>query len=275
MRVLIYCLIFFSLQAKAFTLNNNFGAAFDSNRVKVLIASDTVCPNAGVTVNELAEMVEPAVNNFWNKVPTSSLKLIPDGFADPIGTDINTDRLCSPTDEDCINNATDPLIPPVSNIIIACNSNDKNFGGPGATNVLAVTVPNHFKGKNIAGAVILINDFSSIFSTLSRSDQISVLAHEIGHAIGLGHAENKNSEALMYYKTINLRRSLAQDDIDGVSYLYPEKIDGCGLFSGTTINPNTPKGPSFWPMWLTMGLIILIGEVLKLLRRPTNTGATA
>ena len=254
--------------AQAFTLNNNFGAAFNKNDVKVLIDNNTTCDPAqsGITVYELEEIIKSAVNNFWNKVPTSALRLKPAGFGDAI-PNISTGRLCAPTDDNCIDNApAGTLIPPVKEIIIACNNEEENFGGPSSDNVLAVTVPNNFKGSKIAGAVILINDTSTVFSRLSDSDKISVIAHEIGHAIGLGHAENKNKEALMYYRTVDLRKNLAQDDIDGVSYLYPVKGDGCGLFSGTITTDS--KGPPFWQMGATLFMMILLTELLRLLRRP-------
>jgi hypothetical protein len=267
MKLLIILLILISSTlAHAFTLNNNFGGAFKKDRVKVLVADNTTCDPSmsGLTVYELEQLIKPAVNNFWNKVPTSSLRLLPGGFSGNI-SNINGGRLCAPTDDECIDAAPPgTLIPPVNEIIIACNNNPVNFSN--SANVLAVTVPNNFSGSKISGAVILINDSSTIFSTLSQSDKISVLAHEIGHAIGLGHAENKNNEALMYYKTVNLRRSLAQDDIDGVSYLYPVKVDGCGLFGGTITAG--PKGPPFWQMGAILLMLILLSEMMRLLRRP-------
>jgi hypothetical protein len=270
MKTLIIFSLIISVNAHAFTLNNNFGGSFKSNKVSVYVASDTTCANAGLAAADLASLVGPAVDNFWNKVPTSALRLKAAGFTAPIGADINNDRLCAPTDESCISESTAPLIPPVTDILIACNRNDENFGGATGTNVLAVTVPNNFSGSKITGAVILINDFSSVFSGLSHSDKISVIAHEIGHAIGLGHAEDKNNDALMYYKTINIRTNLAQDDIDGVSYLYPVKLsDGCGLFGGTIIsNGDDQKAPPFWQMGAALALLVLLFESIRLLRRP-------
>ncbi len=260
-----FIFIIFQQNIFAFTLNNNFGAAFKTNKVKVFVASDTICNNAQVTSEELQSLVAPAINNFWNKVPTSALDLISGGFSDPVGTDINTDRLCAPTDNDCIDSANASLIPPVKEIVIACNSNDENFGGPTATNVLAVTVPNNFSGTKITGAVILINNFSDSFSKLSKSDKISVIAHEIGHAIGLGHAESDHQEALMYYRTTNLRRSLAQDDIDGISYLYPVDGDGCGLISSSIDTSN--KLPPIIGMGAGFLSILMFFKILELLRR--------
>lgn len=273
-------LILLCSAAQAFTLNNNFGASFKKSKVKVVIPSDTTCTQ-GITIYELEALIKPAVDNFWNTVPTSRLRLNAAGFSSPVASNINTARLCAPTDAACVSEANadgDEVIPPVTNILIACNQNGKNFGGP---NVLAVTVPNNFSGKKIKGAVILINDTSTSFRNLSESDKISVIAHEIGHAIGLGHAEDKNNEALMYYRTVDQRKKLSQDDMDGVSYLYPIKMDACGLFDGiaSTIDTDSnsgggSSGPSpFWQMGISLGLLILISEIKKLLRSPKARAA--
>lgn len=267
---------FITTFSHAYTLNNNFGASFKDNKVKVFVDSGTTCDQNLLTVNDLESMIGPAVDKFWNEVPTSSLKLDSAGFSEAIFT-MNEGRLCSPTDDACISAGTtagglDPakgLIPAVNDIIIGCNDNPLNFGGG---NVLAVTVPNKFSGKKIAGAVILINDATNTFGSLSRSDQIAVLAHEIGHAIGLGHSDDK--AALMYYRTVNLRKSLGQDDVDGVSYLYPMVLDGMGLLGGCgTISDgkNPPKDPPFWQMAITLGFLILAFELLRRAKTRSTT----
>ncbi|MGE3609771.1 MAG: matrixin family metalloprotease [Bacteriovoracaceae bacterium] len=256
--------------AQAFTLNNNFGGAFKTKKVKVSIAGNTTCNNIGLTIYDLEELIAPAVNNFWNEVPTSSLRLKPSGFTDSI-SNINAGRLCAPTDDGCISGGGGNVIPAVDGIVIACNSLSYNFNG---ANVIAVTIPNNFSGKKIKGAVILINNVvgSTAFSNLSHDDKIAVIAHEIGHAIGLGHAKNSNKEALMYYKTVNLRKNLAQDDVDGVSYLYPVTMDGCGLFTATIKNKSDDdqKGPPFWPMGLMLLTLIALFEIRKIFRLSKN-----
>lgn len=285
----ILSLIFTLGTAHAYTLNNNFGASFKKNDVKVHVAGNTICDptNAGVTPAELEDLIKPAVDKYWNEVPTSALDLGASGSSEAINN-INEGRLCSPTDQDCIDDAEaagniDPdegLIPPVKDIIIACNSNPLNFG---SANVIAVTIPNKFSGKKIVGSVILINDFAPTFGNLSRSDKISVLAHEIGHAIGLGHSEN--SSALMYYRTVNLRTNLGQDDVDGVTYLYPMHVDAFGLSGGLlgscgTIQSNhhdhnePPSNPPFVQMGISLGLMILIAELVRLLSRTKARSAT-
>jgi hypothetical protein len=222
-----------------------------------------------MSLNELQDLIGPSVDNFWNEVPTSRLRLQTGGFSDPLGVNINTARLCAPTDAQCVSDAGtagDAVIPPVRDIIIACNRNAANFSS--STNVLAVTVPNSFSGKYIRGAVILINDTpGSAFFNLTRSDKISVIAHEIGHAIGLGHAEEKDRDALMYFKTVNLRTNLGQDDVDGVTYLYPIKLDGCGLFGGIALSMKDGSSDGdggdfpFWPLLAGLGTMVLVSEL--------------
>lgn len=165
--------------------------------------------------------------------------------------------------------------------MIACNNEPANFNGGNA--VVAVTVPNSFSGKKIKGAVILINDNANAagegFKALSHSDRIGVIAHEIGHAIGLGHAQEDKQEALMYYKVVDLRTSLGQDDIDGVTYLYPVKIDGCGLFEGLVASSLVLRkdddhdddqkggGSPFWQMGIGFLFIVAFAQLLKLVPR--------
>ncbi len=120
----------------------------------------------------------------------------------------------------------------------------------------------------------MINESSTIFSTLSKSDRIGVIAHEIGHAIGLGHTDDKS--ALMYYRTVDQRKRLGEDDMRGVSYLYPMQLDGGGLLGGCgTIDTGAGSiNPPFWQMGAMLALMIAIIEAMKLFNRSkTRTAA--
>ena len=73
-----------------------------------------------------------------------------------------------------------------------------------------------------------------------------VLAHEMGHLLGLGHSAD--TKALMYYDaSAKTTLGLAKDDYDGITYLYPrdeigkDKMFGCAAI-GQTTKPFTGKG---------------------------------
>lgn len=266
MKKIIILVLIFSSYAQAYTFNNNFESSFKDHNVKVYVDELTTCANAGLTVYELNDLVEPAVDKFWNRVPTSNLRLKAGGSSSAT-TNINTGRLCAPTDEACITAAAATVIAPVKEIIIACNNNGLNFG---STNVLAVTIPNNFSGKKIAGSIILINDMvDSSFANLSKSDRIGVIAHEIGHAIGLGHTDE--TAALMYYRAVDQRKALGADDMRGVSYLYPMQIDGFGILGGCGTIQNTDGTPGgkfpFLQMGISLAVMILLFELIKLFKR--------
>ncbi|MBA2403397.1 MAG: matrixin family metalloprotease [Bdellovibrionales bacterium] len=268
---LIILISIFSSAVQAYTFNNNFEAAFKDNDVKVYVDELTTCVNAGLTIYELNDLIGPAIEKYWNRVPTSKLRLKKGDFSTAT-TNINSGRLCAPTDQACITAAGATVIAPVKEIIIACNGLDDNFVD---SNVLAVTLPNNFSGKKILGAVILINNWSTIFTTLSKADKIAVIAHEIGHAIGLGHTEE--NEALMFYRTVNQRKALGADDMRGVSYLYPMQFDAGGLLGGCATIQNKDGTPGakfpYWQMGASLAVMILLSELLKLLKRSKTRSA--
>jgi hypothetical protein len=76
---------------------------------------------------------------------------------------------------------------------------------------------------------------------------------------------------MMYYRTVDLRRALGEDDMRGVSYLYPMKLDGFGLLGGcATIDENKklpPSGGSFFTMILSLFFLVMIWEIRRLLKR--------
>lgn len=211
-------------QVFAFTLNTSFAAAFDKDEVVINMA-DHDCDQIPFTNDEILSMATEAMNKFWNRVPTSFLKLRR-GSHVTVSSDFETERLCTSNSGSCTPN---PDLAGATEILISCNV-DTGTGSPNfpSNSVLAVTLPINTDGRAIKGSVILINNKSGTgAASLSREEFISVLGHEVGHAFGLGHSSVTDS--LMYYTNLKNRTYLGQDDHDGVSYLYPrEQPTSCG-----------------------------------------------
>ena len=100
-----------------------------------------------------------------------------------------------------------------------------------------------------------------------------MIAHEIGHAFGLGHSEYK--ESLMYYSISGkYQKWLGEDDVDGVSYLYPNEseldvlgislLGNCGAIAST----DSEKGIQLidWIVSLLFGFLIPVLLIKKILR---------
>lgn len=220
--LLLLLLLSNSLSTYAFTLNNNVGAHFKHNSVSISVVSGT-CTNIGMSESELLELAVEGGNRFWNRAPTSALVLHRGGVVSA-HSDFKTGLLCS-SENPCIPNSN--LITG-HDIVIACNTNLTNFNN--SIESIAASVPVKVEGDAIRTAVILVNDdANNQFQYLSHNEKVSVLAHEMGHSLGLGHSPVRDS--LMFYELIPVRERLGGDDIDGISYLYPQKQPkalGCG-----------------------------------------------
>lgn len=260
MRLNLLMILFFftSIKTYAFTLNNSGNLVFGKDEVTVNIAAGN-CSNIGIDENELLSIAKDAVDQYWNKVPTSRLKLR-GGSVKPLSAAYKTDTICQGSStSSCTPN---PTLAVSSDILITCNNNSSNFSSAG---VLAVTVPNNTDASTIIGSLIMINDMSSNqFVSKSRNEKVAIIAHEIGHAFGLGHSAVKDS--LMYYATVNMRQSLGLDDYRGISYLYPKQQPiACG--SIVDVN-NTPINfLKIWPgLFIGLMIVSLINYQLRYLK---------
>jgi hypothetical protein len=195
-------------------------AAFDKEVIKINLALGK-CDNLTYSDSELLLLIGEAADRFWNTAPHSRL-ILEKGSQQNVSNDFKTEPLCTGSGT-CTPN---PLLNVSTDILISCNQNSTNFPN---TNILGKTLPINITGTTINGALFLINDtLGTEVNALSRTEMVALLAHEIGHAVGLGHSPVKDS--LMYYQSIPFREFLGQDDIDGISYLYPKRQPdvGCG-----------------------------------------------
>ena len=156
----------------------------------------------------------------WNNVPTSKLKVSIGGNTSSTTTDPQPTVYCETNFQ-------------------AVTGADQNYVPGGAR-------PNSSTGQLTSGLLTLnVSPGNGNISNFSRTKLTIILAHEIGHLVGLGHSESTN--ALMYYDgTLKAELHLSQDDVDGVTYLYPSdefmdgKIAGCGRVG--TIPPPPSSG---------------------------------
>ena len=184
-----------------FTLNPSTGQGFDNNEVSVEVVTSGDCSNAGFTVDELKSMVKEAGEDLWNRVPSSSLEL-------KLGSD-RSDDISSLAVTDMLGLAS------ANTIIAGCN---ENFSSTGTLGVGSMTC----SGGTCYGALLLNAASGSALADFDRGERVAVVAHELGHAFGLGHSSEK--ESLMYYSVSGKHQEwLGQDDIDGVTYLYPQE----------------------------------------------------
>lgn len=248
------CLFLFLLSFKgfAFTLNTNINANFDSDEVKIWVTSNSTCSNAGISNYDLLDMAVDSVSKFWNRVPTSSLRIKKGGILQTSDSKFLTGILCVTDSSATCDDST--RIPAVNDIVIACNSDTtKNFL---SDNYYALTIPNNFSGKKIKGSMIIINDSAGTrFNQLSRTEMINILGHEIGHAVGLGHTDD--TAALMYHTDFSQRNRLGQDDIDGITYLHPNKLNGCsGIFGGLALKGQDPPDYRKFLFLFSIGILV-------------------
>jgi hypothetical protein len=237
----LFFILIIPLNGHAFALNNSASLVFDHDEVTVNIA-DIACSNIGIDIYELKAIIGDAVNQYWNKSPTSRLKLRA-GNIIAANANFGTDLICNAS-TNCVPNKA---LAVANNILITCNSNSANFTNPA---ILATTVPNNISGNTIVGSLVMLNDLTTnLFAIKSRDEKVSIIAHELGHAFGLAHSPVNDS--LMFYKMVNMRKSLGADDIDGISYLYPKlQPINCGSVS-------TSNNPHSW-LGLLLGLSLVI-----------------
>lgn len=128
------------------------------------------------------------------------------------------------------------------------------------SNSIPAATASAFSGddRRVDYAILLLNSESgksANIRNLSATKLAIILAHEIGHALGLGHTTD--TTALMYFDaTEKTELGLSQDDIDGITFLYPRQepalgeIFGCGAAvdrRGAATSPGAAAAAA-WPL---------------------------
>ena len=240
---LFFSCFFAALFANSFTLtgtNPDF-KGWASGDVKFAINSSN-CP-AGIDVKKLME------ESFavWNNVSGSRLKL----------SVVGTTALTS---------ASDP-------VTVYCLITYPSPFTAADMDTIPGFATNSSVGNNAVGGYVVLNATSGQ-ANISRYNQELlrlIIAHEVGHVLGFGHSQDQN--ALMYYDaSLKTTFSLAQDDVDAVTYMYPrnelggDKLMGCALVKSL---PSSPPGPQglFLTFFLLLPILISLRLRQKIVRR--------
>lgn len=113
------------------------------------------------------------------------------------------------------------------------------LAGPKAFNAPFTADPAHPAGTvnawEIIEANLTIQDNVSPANGISSKVLAEILAHELGHTLGIGHSDS--TSALMYFQVTGLGASLREDDMLAARWLYPNG-------GGNPPPPQVPSAPS-------------------------------
>ena len=247
-KIIPFLISLISSNSFAWTLVYKGAEGFPTNEITVNVASTNSCSNAGLTASSLLTHLESAMDKFWNQVSESALVL---KIGELKSIDIDGDSLT-----DVANKAAD------NTILVGCNDDISSFSGgfTGAVGGLACS------STVCKGAVIVNTHSNTNVDTYSEDTLHSLLAHEIGHAIGLGHSSVE--ESLMYYSlSAKTQDFLHQDDINGISWLYPNE-DQLGGLAGSCASIDLGGGSGGGPNGLAFTSLAFI--LMLLISKATN-----
>lgn len=238
-KITLITLLLFSNHILGFSLVSNPATKFSTDEITVNVSSDD-CSSAGITTTVLLDLVEEAADEYWNTVTTSAL-VIKRGSA--VSTALNGVTTVGAA----------AALTTANTIIVGCSTNTTLFPTPGSDSTLGVGGIGTFS-DGIKGAFLV--NANGNFVNQGQAEKLATIAHELGHALGLGHSSDP--VALMYYAVGGkVQERLTMDDKDGITYLYPNE-DVVPASCGTISYTNGDGGGSFLMMSLLF-LVMLLG----------------
>lgn len=240
MKVFLLLFFFCFIQPlSAFTLSNSGRHKLPDPNVTIIVATNT-CTVAGFSsAQELVAMVEESVKEYWNRIPTCALEFEVGGVA---SIDTTSDTLTEAMAKT-----------PVGQILVGCSDNAAVFSSSSTLGVGNINTASGDRGA------LLLNNRDTSFANLSSEEKLAVIAHELGHAFGLGHSGD--AAALMYYSIGGkIQDKLSIDDYDACTYLYPHDAPGnCSavpILSGPK-DDNSGGGGRHFLLTFLLGLLLM------------------
>ncbi len=245
------------------------GSVFAGGPLAVVNGESVAYPNSGRNLslnfdkgtlgsrsNNQADALVLRAMSLWNNVSTSTFNISQ-------GNDIANDVTATDANS-FINNSRDginPFIYDTDGSII-----DSIFGVGQSRSILGVAGSSYFRSNSrrstyIEGYLVL-----SGARTVSDNNMIIVMAHELGHFLGVDHSQLDNSQGLsranyvlMYPISIRTTPTLHDDDIQSISQLYPDaSLDSVystvnGFFQNS--NGSAKLGVNVWLQETTTGKV--------------------
>ena len=216
---LVILLFLLTSLAHSFTLTWNIPPRFPSGNITVKVNTTSCSDGVSESYSEIQALLKEAVDNYWNQIYSSSLNFKVEGTI-------------------TVTNTAEQLAAAAKNFVAVGCVDMGNSSSSYAAASLACLKSNGVCTD--ARGYMYINDNSnSPWKNAERDIKVAILAHEIGHTIGIGHSEK--SYALMYYATNNsdIQTYLSEDDADAATFLYPDDpvllglAGNCGAVAST------------------------------------------
>ncbi len=206
----------FSFAGGPLAVVNGSAVAYPNNGRNLVLNFDK--GTLGSRSNNQADALVLRAMGLWNNVSTST-------FSISQGNDIANDVTATDAGS-FINNTRDglnPFIYDTDGSII-----DSIFGVGQSRSILGVAGSSYFRSNNRRSAYVEGYLVLSGARSVNDDNMVIVMAHELGHFLGVDHSQLDNSQnlsrsnyVLMYPISVRTSPTLHEDDIQSISQLYP------------------------------------------------------